>query len=74
MNFKHIDQYLSASGGYTLDAFLVCPIVDNRSASFMGFLAMALLALQVSATVVEGPVVPIGVVAEVMLRLEQFSL
>ena len=40
----------------------------------MGFLAMALLTLQDSATVVEGPVVPIGVVAEVMLRLEQFSL
>ena len=40
----------------------------------MDFLAMALLALQVSAAVAEGPVVPIGVVAEAMLRLEQFSL
>ena len=40
----------------------------------MDFLAMALLALQVSAAVAEGSVVPIGVGAEAMLRLEQFSL
>jgi hypothetical protein len=40
----------------------------------MGFLAMALLALQASAAVAEGRVVPIGVVAEAMLRLEQFNL